>query len=154
MEMAIALGNEPELLLLDEPTAGMSPEETASTIKLIKELASSEGLTILFTEHDLDVVFGIAEKLWSCSRGEPSLRDYPLISSPTSWYRQLTLGGMLMLAAGYPYLLCFKPYSFWCIVAGGKRGDSLYSGPERCGKDDHNAQHYGIKSTPERKSYF
>ncbi len=77
LEMAIALGNEPELLLLDEPTAGMSPEETASTIKLVKELARAEGLTILFTEHDLDVVFGIAEKIMVMQQGKTIAQGLP-----------------------------------------------------------------------------
>ena len=55
----------------------MSPEETASTIKLIKELASSEGLTILFTEHDLDVVFGIAEKIMVMQQGRTIAQGLP-----------------------------------------------------------------------------
>ncbi|NIO67953.1 MAG: ATP-binding cassette domain-containing protein, partial [Anaerolineae bacterium] len=61
LEIAIALGNEPELLILDEPTAGMSPEETAATMALIKQLAGTQGLTILFCEHDMEVVFDIAQ---------------------------------------------------------------------------------------------
>ncbi|MGD8412338.1 MAG: ABC transporter ATP-binding protein, partial [Desulfobacterales bacterium] len=58
LEIAIALGNEPELLILDEPTAGMSPDETATTMALIQRLAEKQGLTILFCEHDMEVVFG------------------------------------------------------------------------------------------------
>ena len=52
---------EPELLLLDEPTAGMSPEETAAQAALMERLVAEQGLNILFTEHDMDVVFGIAK---------------------------------------------------------------------------------------------
>lgn len=63
LELAITLGTEPELLLLDEPTCGMSPEETDSTMILIKKLAEERGLTILFTEHDMSVVFGIAKRI-------------------------------------------------------------------------------------------
>lgn len=63
LELAITLGTEPELLLLDEPTCGMSPEETETTITLINKLSQVRGLTILFTEHDMGVVFGIAKRI-------------------------------------------------------------------------------------------
>jgi len=63
LELAITLGTEPELLLLDEPTCGMSPEETESTMLLVKKLSEERGLTILFTEHDMSVVFGIAKRI-------------------------------------------------------------------------------------------
>lgn len=61
LELAIALASEPQLLLLDEPTAGISPREKAETMALIDTIAREKGLTILFTEHDMDVVFGHAE---------------------------------------------------------------------------------------------
>jgi branched-chain amino acid transport system ATP-binding protein len=70
LEIAIALGNEPELLILDEPTAGMSPEETQATIELIKKLAQGRGLTILFCEHDMDIVFSIAQSIMVMRHGE------------------------------------------------------------------------------------
>ena len=70
LEIAIALGNEPELLILDEPTAGMSPEETQATIELIKRLAKGRGLTILFCEHDMDIVFSIAQSIMVMQRGQ------------------------------------------------------------------------------------
>jgi branched-chain amino acid transport system ATP-binding protein len=63
LELGIALASEPELLLLDEPTAGMSPQETAQAIALIASIVRDRGLTLLFTEHDMDVVFSIAEKI-------------------------------------------------------------------------------------------
>ena len=63
LELAITLGTEPELLLLDEPTCGMSPEETESTMIFIKKLVEERGLSILFTEHDMSVVFGIAKRI-------------------------------------------------------------------------------------------
>jgi branched-chain amino acid transport system ATP-binding protein len=63
LELAITIGTEPELLLLDEPTCGMSPEETESTMGLINKLSKERGLTILFTEHDMNVVFGIAKRI-------------------------------------------------------------------------------------------
>jgi branched-chain amino acid transport system ATP-binding protein len=69
LELGIALASEPRLLLLDEPTAGMSPQETASTIALIGKIARERGLTLVFTEHDMDVVFGIAEKITVLHQG-------------------------------------------------------------------------------------
>ena len=63
LELAITLGTRPDLLLLDEPTCGMSPEETETTMKIIKKLVEEKGLTILFTEHDMSVVFGIARRI-------------------------------------------------------------------------------------------
>jgi len=60
LEVGVALATQPRLLLLDEPTAGMSPEETASQAALMQRLVAEQGLNILFTEHDMDVVFGIA----------------------------------------------------------------------------------------------
>jgi branched-chain amino acid transport system ATP-binding protein len=70
LELGIALASEPELLLLDEPTAGMSPQETASTIALIGKIARERELTLLFTEHDMDVVFSIAEKITVLHQGQ------------------------------------------------------------------------------------
>lgn len=69
LELAIALGNRPELLLLDEPTAGMSGEETRATMELIKGLRDRMNLTILFTEHDMSVVFGIARRITVLHQG-------------------------------------------------------------------------------------
>lgn len=70
LELAIALAENPKLLLLDEPTAGMSPSETADSIKLIDEIARARGLTLLFTEHDMSVVFGIADRISVLHHGE------------------------------------------------------------------------------------
>lgn len=63
LELALALAGKPQLLLLDEPTAGMSAEETFETMELVKRLNSEIGLSILFTEHDISVIFGYAKKL-------------------------------------------------------------------------------------------
>ena len=63
LELALALAGKPELLLLDEPTAGMSSEETHETMELVKRLNREIGLSILFTEHDISVIFGYARKL-------------------------------------------------------------------------------------------
>ena len=77
LEIAIALGNEPELLILDEPTAGMSPEETSATMELIKRLAQMRGLTILFCEHDMDIVFSIAQSIMVMHQGRTLVQGKP-----------------------------------------------------------------------------
>ena len=69
LEIAIALGGNPEFLILDEPTAGMSPEETTRCIGLIKELREKLGLTILFCEHDMEIVFSISDRIMVMVRG-------------------------------------------------------------------------------------
>jgi branched-chain amino acid transport system ATP-binding protein len=63
LELGLALASDPQLLLLDEPTAGMSAGETHDTIRLLERIAEDRGLTLLFTEHDMEVVFGIAQKI-------------------------------------------------------------------------------------------
>ena len=60
LELGIVLATEPELLLLDEPTCGMSPMETSRTIDLIQEITKQKSLTVLFTEHKMDMVFCIS----------------------------------------------------------------------------------------------
>jgi branched-chain amino acid transport system ATP-binding protein len=63
LELGLALASGPAVLLLDEPTAGMSATETHETIQLLERIAAERGLTLLFTEHDMDVVFSIAQKI-------------------------------------------------------------------------------------------
>ena len=77
LEIAIALGNEPELLILDEPTAGMSPDETAATMALVQRLAREQGLTILFCEHDMDVVFNVATSIMVMQQGRTIIQAEP-----------------------------------------------------------------------------
>jgi branched-chain amino acid transport system ATP-binding protein len=69
LEIAVALGGKPELLILDEPTAGMAPEETERCIRLIRKLSGELGLTILFCEHDIGIVFEIANRIMVMVRG-------------------------------------------------------------------------------------
>jgi len=70
LELGISLANEPKMLLLDEPTAGMSAQETKATIELIIKIVKDKGLTLLFTEHDMSVVFAISEKILILSQGQ------------------------------------------------------------------------------------
>jgi branched-chain amino acid transport system ATP-binding protein len=77
LEIAIALGSEPQLLILDEPTAGMSPEETLATMDLIQQLAEKHGLTILFCEHDMELVFNIAHRIMVMHQGSTIIQGAP-----------------------------------------------------------------------------
>ena len=70
VELAIALANRPRLLLMDEPTAGMAPEERGALMALAAALARNEGIAVLFTEHDMDVVFGHADRVIVLHSGE------------------------------------------------------------------------------------
>jgi branched-chain amino acid transport system ATP-binding protein len=69
LELGITLALEPEILLLDEPTAGMSATETRESIRLIERIAADRGLTLLFTEHDMAVVFSIAHRITVLHQG-------------------------------------------------------------------------------------
>jgi len=70
VELAMALANRPRLLLMDEPAAGMAPEEREVLMALAAELARRDGLAVLFTEHDVDVVFGFADRVVVLHAGE------------------------------------------------------------------------------------
>jgi branched-chain amino acid transport system ATP-binding protein len=93
LEIAIALGNEPQLLILDEPTAGMSPEETASTMELVKRLAEQRGLTILFCEHDMDVVFDVAQSIMVMHHGNTIIQGAPEAVRKNEEVQEAYLGG-------------------------------------------------------------
>ncbi|HEV8530821.1 MAG TPA: ABC transporter ATP-binding protein [Methylomirabilota bacterium] len=63
LEIAMAVAQEPELLLLDEPTQGLSPEDTVATVAVIRQVARERKLTIILVEHDMDVVFDLADRI-------------------------------------------------------------------------------------------
>jgi len=69
LELAMALANRPEVLLLDEPTAGMAPAERGQLMELTRRIARERELTVLFTEHDMDVVFAIADRIMVLHQG-------------------------------------------------------------------------------------
>ena len=93
LEIAIALGNEPELLILDEPTAGMSPEETAATMELIQRLARTRGLTILFCEHDMEIVFSISQSIMVMHQGRTLIQEEPEAVRRNKEVQEAYLGG-------------------------------------------------------------
>jgi branched-chain amino acid transport system ATP-binding protein len=69
LEIGVALASEPEMLFMDEPTAGMSPDETADTVDLVEELRDDLGLTILIVEHDMEIIFRVADRIVVLNRG-------------------------------------------------------------------------------------
>jgi branched-chain amino acid transport system ATP-binding protein len=69
VELAVALANAPKLLLMDEPTAGMAPRERIGLMELTARIAREQGIAVLFTEHDLDVVFAHADRIIVLDRG-------------------------------------------------------------------------------------
>ena len=69
LEIAISLASRPKLLMLDEPTAGMSRFESRETVALLQKISREQGLTLIFTEHDMDIVFAISEKIMVLQQG-------------------------------------------------------------------------------------
>ncbi len=69
VELAIVLARAPRLVLLDEPTAGMNPEETDRMVQLVRDLAQRTGVTFFVTEHDMRVVFGLAQRIFVLHQG-------------------------------------------------------------------------------------
>jgi branched-chain amino acid transport system ATP-binding protein len=70
LELAMALANEPKILLMDEPTAGMAPKERIQLMQLTADIVRERSLSVLFTEHDMDVVFNHADRILVLNRGE------------------------------------------------------------------------------------
>ncbi|WP_448189912.1 ABC transporter ATP-binding protein [Azospirillum sp. sgz301742] len=70
VELAMAIASAPKLLLMDEPTAGMAPAERQELMALTDSLAHEQGMAVLFTEHDMDVVFGHADRVIVLDRGQ------------------------------------------------------------------------------------
>jgi branched-chain amino acid transport system ATP-binding protein len=92
VELAIALAHGPRLLLMDEPTAGMAPEERAALMALASGLARSENIAVLFTEHDMDVVFGFASRVLALHLGELIAEGPPAAVRADPRLREVYLG--------------------------------------------------------------
>ena len=95
VELAIALANDPRLLLMDEPTAGMAPRERNELIALVKRLVVERGISVLFTEHSMDVVFAFADRILVLARGRliadgdaETIRDNPQVQRGVFRHRQ------------------------------------------------------------------
>ena len=94
VELAIALANAPKLLLMDEPTAGMAPAERAQLMQLAADLARSSGIAVLFTEHDMDVVFGFADRVVVLAEGRIIAEGAPDAVRADERVREVYLGTM------------------------------------------------------------
>ena len=77
LEIAMCLAQEPRLLLLDEPTAGMARADTNNTIDLLKQIKDERDITIAIIEHDMHVVFSLAERITVLAQGTPLVEDTP-----------------------------------------------------------------------------
>jgi branched-chain amino acid transport system ATP-binding protein len=92
VEFAIALAGQPRLMLLDEPTAGMSPEERSVVIDVIRDINQQRHVTVLFTEHDIDMVFAVAQNITVMNQGELLAEGTPSEVRRNSRVREVYLG--------------------------------------------------------------
>ena len=92
VELAVALANRPRLLLMDEPTAGMAPEERGALMQLVVDLARRERLAVLFTEHDMSMVFGYASRVIVLHQGEVIAEGLPEAIRNDARVREVYLG--------------------------------------------------------------
>jgi branched-chain amino acid transport system ATP-binding protein len=92
LDIGISLASRPELLLLDEPTAGMSPQETMRTTELVKRLAKERGMTVLLIEHDMSVVFSISEMIRVMHQGQLIAEGKPEEIRGNAKVQQIYLG--------------------------------------------------------------
>ncbi len=92
VELAVALANEPRLLLMDEPTAGMAPAEREALMALTAGIARDSGLAVLFTEHDMGVVFGHADRVAVLDRGRLIAEGGPAAVRADPRVREVYLG--------------------------------------------------------------
>ncbi|HKJ94709.1 MAG TPA: ABC transporter ATP-binding protein [Gammaproteobacteria bacterium] len=93
MEMGIALSREPRLLLLDEPTAGMGEEETRRMVELIRHLHGERGITMLFIEHDMSIIFNVADRITVLDNGHMLAEGTPAEISGNADVQAAYLGG-------------------------------------------------------------
>jgi len=99
VELAVALANKPKLLLMDEPTAGMAPKERIGLMALTAEIVRRENISVLFTEHDMDVVFAHADRIMVMNRGLLIAEGKPAEVRANKTVQDIYLGTMHGLAA-------------------------------------------------------
>lgn len=100
LELAISLAVNARLLVLDEPTAGMSPYETRQTLEMLRRVTSEQGVTLLITEHDMEVVFGIAERVTVMAEGRVLAEGTPEEVRVHPEVVRVYLGDESLLASG------------------------------------------------------
>jgi branched-chain amino acid transport system ATP-binding protein len=93
LELAMALANEPRLLLMDEPTAGMAPDERQALMALTRSLVNQRGLAVLFTEHSMDVVFEHADRVLVMARGSLITQGEPALVQADPQVQAVYFGG-------------------------------------------------------------
>jgi len=93
VELALAIAGQPRLLLMDEPTAGMSARDRSTPMRLARELADDDRIAVLFTEHDMDVVFGFADRVIVLDRGEVIAQGAPDAIRADPRVQEVYLGG-------------------------------------------------------------
>ena len=93
LELAMALANNPRLLLMDEPTAGMAPAERNLLMQLAVKTCRDRNVALLFTEHDMDVVFGFADRVIVMNRGRIIAQGSPDVVRANEEVRAVYLGG-------------------------------------------------------------
>ncbi len=94
LEVAMAIAQEPRLLLLDEPTQGLSVEETAHAIQILRGMLAQGGLTMILVEHDMEVVFGLADKIVVLHRGRVIANGLPAEVKANEEVQRAYLGGL------------------------------------------------------------
>lgn len=99
VELAIALAHAPRLLLMDEPTAGMAPKERQALMALTRSIVAESGISVLFTEHDMDVVFGHADRIIVLDHGRMVAAGSPQAVREDATVRRIYLGEAGTLAA-------------------------------------------------------
>jgi len=92
VELAVALAARPRLLLMDEPTAGMAPAERHGLMDLVRGISKEQNLSVLFTEHDMDVVFGYADRVIVLAEGELIAQGAPAEVRADARVRRVYLG--------------------------------------------------------------
>ncbi len=92
LEIGLALGTGPRILLLDEPLAGMSPQERADTVKLLKQVA--RGRTLVIVEHDMDALFGMADRITVFNEGRILAEGTPVEIQRNASVQEAYLGGV------------------------------------------------------------
>jgi len=94
LELAMALAQRPALLLLDEPTQGLAPEDTVAAVAVIRQIAKERALTILLVEHDMDVVFDLADRISVLHLGQLIAEGSPAEIRANPEVQKAYLGGL------------------------------------------------------------